>query len=134
MAELMLYAAGTASLTEYRLPYPEWRLDMISEDTTQARQLMDELDGLRALLIEHAEDVLAYMRPGGRKKAAPWSRQSLAILVLALDSAPLDRRPILRRAGVSLTSQDPIGDAQLLAEEWDLSHGMDPVITPPARV
>ena len=127
VAELMLFIAGTASLIEYRLADGEWRLDAITEGSSQAQELLNALDNLRVALVRRQSEAIELLS-GGR--SARYSKRSLAILYLALDATHSSFEIFALNAGIELGSNDPVGDAQLLAEQWDVSNGRDPLITP----
>lgn len=130
-AELMLFTAGTASLTEYALLDGRWRLEVIKDGSADASTLISAMHDLRATLMRRSDEIRRTLR---RARVAPCSRQALAILVLSFDAAKNNAEACMEAAGVSLRSNDPIGDAQLLAEDWDLSDGQNPLITPINRV
>lgn len=81
--------------------------------------------------MRRSDEIRKTFRSG---RVAPYSKRALAILVLSLDAAKHHSEACMIQAGVSLFSNDPVGDAQLLAEEWDLSNGLEPIITPINRV
>ncbi|UWR30963.1 hypothetical protein K3758_05385 [Sulfitobacter sp. W002] len=130
-AELMLFTAGTASLIEYALTDGQWRLEVIEPGSADASMLTAAFHHLRASLMRRSDEIRKTFRSG---RVAPYSKRALAILVLSLDAAKHHSEACMIQAGVSLFSNDPVGDAQLLTEEWDLSNGLEPIITPINRV
>ncbi|MBO4169564.1 hypothetical protein [Cereibacter azotoformans] len=119
LAELLLSVGATASLVSYRLEGGPWNLEIVKPTSKQATQLLGHLDDLRAELLFHEASTRRAFRSA---KVKPFLKRSLALCCLALDGVSAFHRPdFLSFAGLSATTQDPIGDAQLTCEELELA-------------
>lgn len=120
LSEILISAASTASLTGYRLEGDEWRLDAVREGTRQGVAIVSALDRLRGLMLAHQKDIVVALT---RKRfLSVTAAKSLAIATVALDAVfEREKALIFSVAGIRQRSNDPVGDAQFLAEQLELA-------------
>lgn len=122
--DLIVSVCATASLIGYRHDNRVRLLFGIDEKDARcvrlAKKIAADLDALRDILLPLASSVPAYYR--SRRYSADYAR-ALSCLFIALDAIPADdtylRRSIIAFAPISQRSNDPVGDAQMWAEEAD---------------
>lgn len=122
--DLIVSVCATASLIGYRHDNRVRLLFGIDEKDVRcvrlAKKIAADLDALRDILLPLASSVPAYYR--SRRYSADYAR-ALSCLFIALDAIPDSdtylRRSIIAFAPISQRSNDPVGDAQMWAEEAD---------------
>lgn len=57
LCELLLSAAATASLVGYDRPDDKWRLEVVTQDSTHGKELLEALDGF-SIELRRANRVL----------------------------------------------------------------------------
>ncbi|UFM66808.1 hypothetical protein LOS78_12815 [Paracoccus sp. MA] len=123
LIDVALSTAETASLTSFRRPGELWRMEIVEEHTAAGCALTAAMHHLRALLLARP-----YLQSSIYRANIPADlKRALAILVLSLDAAPAHIQPALAiTAGLGRTG-DPVGDAQLAAEELFAAHEWPPL-------
>jgi hypothetical protein len=117
LCELLLSAAATASLVGYGRPDDKWRLEVVKQDSTHGKELLEALDGL-SIELRRADRVLR--RFFQDRRSLPCLKRCAALCALALDAVPAFQiQTYACFGGVQPASQDPHGDAQVIAEEHD---------------
>lgn len=122
LVDVALSVAETASLTAFRRDGEKWQLDIVAEHSAEGCALTAAMHHLRALLLARP-----YLQSSIYRAAIPADlKRALAILVLSLDAAPSHIQSALAiTAGLGRTG-DPVGDAQLRAEELFEQHEWPP--------
>jgi len=124
VAEMLISAAATASLVGYRRPGDLWRLEVVEEDSKRGRDIVAQLDALRAELASADRYVRRVMQDA---RIHPSLKRSVALCALALDAVSAFQSPTYACfAGIQPASRDVSGDAQAIAEEHDF-HGTLPL-------
>lgn len=118
LCEAMISIASTSSLIGYRRDGEDWRLQCCNKNSAHALDILHELGELRSELVRNEFMIRKYLISNRGAEAS--LRRSIALMCLSLDavSAPnmIDFQSI---AGVSISSLDPVGDAQFYSEEME---------------
>ena len=122
LVDVALSVAETASLTSFQHDGGKWQFDIVGEHSAEGCALTAAMHHLRALLL-----VRPYLQSSIYRATIPADlKQALATLVLSHDAAPAHIQPALTiTAGLGRTG-DPVGDAQLAAEELFATHDLLP--------
>lgn len=122
MCELVLSISATASLTAFQRHGERWELDLAGENSSAGMVITGALHGLRAELFANEPSIRRYL--SDPKKSARL-RKCIAVLCLAMSIVPPSRMSEFAvLAGLDARSGDPVGDAQLAAQD----HFADPPI------
>lgn len=122
LIDVSLSVAETASLISFARADEPWRMEIVDEHSAGGCALTAAMHHLRALLLARP-----YLQSSIYRASIPADlKRALAVLVLSLDAAPGHLQPALAiTAGLGRTG-DPVGDAQLAAEELFERHEWPP--------
>lgn len=122
LIDVALSTAETASLTSFSRDGEEWRMEVVEKHSARGRELTASMYHLSFLLLDRP-----YLQSIYRSNIPADLKRALAVLVLWLDAAPAHIQPALAiTAGLGCTG-DPVGDAQLRAEELFEQHEWPPL-------